>query len=56
MDDNRNTEKIDYLLKNMRDATKQESDNVNSYVGSISENTGMNFYDFCPKDNKKSSR
>lgn len=56
MNDNRNTETIDYLLENMRDVTKQESNSVNSYIGSISENTGVNFYDFYPKDNKKSSR
>lgn len=32
-------------LENMRDATKEEQKKVNSYIDSILEDTGLNFWD-----------
>lgn len=31
----------------MRDATKEEQQKVNNHIESISENTGVNFFDIC---------
>ena len=38
------------LFGTMRDATKEEQENVNKYIDGISVDTGINFYNICKEN------
>lgn len=42
----------DNFFDNMRDATKEEQEKVNSHIDSISEDTGMNFWDILDENDE----
>lgn len=41
------------ILGTMRDATKEERDNIQKYVNSISEDTGIKFWDILETEKEK---
>lgn len=43
---------LDNFFGSMRDATKEEQEKVNSYIDSISEDTGLNFYDILEENDE----